>query len=123
MRKAYKFRVYPNEEQGRIIERTLETCRILYNNLLAERRDTYKETGHSLSYHKQKRGLVQRKVNNPYVSEVHSQVLQDVALRLQHSFDRFFKGIKEDRKVGHPRFKGRNRYDSFSYHSTQMGLY
>ncbi len=114
-RKAYRFRIYPNKKQRVILERTLETCRILYNNLLAERRDTYSTTAHSLSYYKQKQSLVERKLNNSYLREAHSQVLQDVALRLQRSFDRFFKGIKEDHKVGYPRFKGRNRYDSFAY--------
>lgn len=115
MRKAYKFRIYPNEEQRRILERTLQTCRILYNDLLAERREIYRATGHSPSYYKQKRSLTGRKLNNPYMRQVHSQVLQDVALRLQRTFKNFFTGIKEDRKAGYPRFKGRNRYDSFTY--------
>ncbi len=114
MRKAYKFRVYPNEEQRRILERTLQTCRILYNGLLAERREIYRATGHSPSYYKQKRSLTGRKLNNPYMRQVHSQVLQDVALRLQRAFTNFFTGIKEDRKASYPRFKGRNRYDSFT---------
>jgi len=115
MRKTYKFRLYPNKGQIAILERTLETCRILYNDLLAERKDTYKEIGHSPSYYKQKRGLIQRKVNDPYLSEVYSQVLQDVALRVNRSFENFFKGIKDGRKVGYPRFKGRPRYDSLTY--------
>jgi putative transposase len=82
MRKAFRFRIYPSKEQVRILERTLQTCRILYNNLLAERRDSYRETGCSPGYYEQKRSLVLRKLGNPYVRQVHSQVLQDVALRL-----------------------------------------
>jgi hypothetical protein len=39
-RKAFRFRIYLNGEQRRILERTLQTCRILYNNLLAEHRGT-----------------------------------------------------------------------------------
>jgi len=115
MRKAYKFRIYPNEEQKRILERTLQTCRILYNSLLAERRDTYKKTGRSPSYHEQKRSLAERKLDNPYMRQVHSQVLQDVALRLQRAFENFFERTKKGQKAGYPRFKGWNRYDSFTY--------
>jgi putative transposase len=114
-RKAYRFRIYPNEEQRRILERTLQTCRILYNGLLAERRDTYRKNGRSASYYEQKRGLTKRRNDNPYLPQVHSQVLQDVALRLERAFERFFKRDKNGRKAGYPRFKGRNRYDSFTY--------
>ena len=115
MRKAYRFRIYPSEEQRRILERTLQTCRILYNNLLAERRDTYREIGRSPSYCEQKRNLVERKLVNPYMRQVHSQVLQDVALRLERAFENFFVRTKKGQRAGYPRFKGRNRYDSFTY--------
>jgi putative transposase len=114
LRKTYKFRIYPSKEQRRILEQTLETCRILYNGLLAERKDTYRKTGRSPGYYEQKRSLIERKTTNTYMHQVHSQVLQDVALRLQRGFDNFFKKIKEGRKAGYPRFKGRNRYDSFT---------
>jgi putative transposase len=43
-------------------------------------------------------------------------------LRLQRSFDNFFKEIKEGRKAGYPRFKGRNRYDSFTYPQYGSGV-
>src|SRR3989304_457595 len=115
MRKAYRFRIYPNKERRRILEQTLQTCRILYNTLLAERRDTYRKTGRSASYYEQKRGLTKRKNDDPYLPQVHSQVLQDVALRLQRAFENFFERTKKGQKIGYPRFKGRNRYDSFTY--------
>jgi putative transposase len=115
MRKTYKFRIYPSEEQKRILERTLQTCRILYNSLLAGRRDSYRKTGRSLGYYEQKRSLVLRKLGNPYVRQVHSQVLQDVALRLQRGFKNYFERTKKGEKAGYPRFKGWNRYNSFTY--------
>jgi putative transposase len=115
LRKAYRFRIYPSKEQRRILERTLQTCCILYNNLLAERRDSYRKTGCSPGYYEQKRSLVLRKLGNSYVRQVHSQVLQDVALRLQRTFDNFFKKTKKGEKAGYPRFKGWNRYNSFTY--------
>jgi putative transposase len=114
-RKAYRFRIYPNKEQRRILEQTLQTCRIVYNGLLAERRDTYREIGRSPSYYEQKRSLVERKTNNPYMCQVHSQVLQDVALRLERAFENFFERAKKGQKAGYPRFKSSKRYDSFTY--------
>lgn len=48
--------------------------------------------------------------------EVHSQVKQDVIRRLGKSFDAFFRRCKNgEAKVGYPRFKGRKRYNSFTY--------
>ena len=115
MRKAYRFRIYPSNEQRRILEQIVQTCRNLYNNLLAERRDSYWKVGRSLGYYEQKRSLVLRKLGNPYVRQVHSQVLQDVALRLQRGFANYFERTKEGEKAGYPRFKGWNRSNSFTY--------
>jgi len=36
--KSYKFRIYPNREQEQILNQTIETCRLLYNESLEERR-------------------------------------------------------------------------------------
>jgi putative transposase len=115
MRKAYRFRIYPSKDQRMILERTLQTCRILYNNLLAERRDSYRKTRRSPGYYEQKRSLVLRKLGNSYVRQVHSQALQDVALRLERGFENYFERTKRGEKAGYPRFKGWNRYNSFTY--------
>ena len=54
--------------------------------------------------------------------QVQSQVLQDVALRLQRAFENFFERTKKGQKAGYPRFKGRNRYDSFTYPQYENGV-
>ncbi len=36
MRKSFQFRIYPNKKQEVALERTLTTCRHLYNDSLAE---------------------------------------------------------------------------------------
>ncbi|MDD1760640.1 MAG: transposase, partial [Methanothrix sp.] len=51
---------------------------------------------------------------------VHSQVLQDVVLRVNLAFRAFFRRVQSGEEVGYPRFKGKNRYDSISY--TQSGF-
>jgi putative transposase len=53
---------------------------------------------------------------------VHSQVLQDVLRRLDKAFVNFFKRIKKGEKAGYPRFKGKNRYDSFTYPQSGFDL-
>jgi hypothetical protein len=41
--------------------------------------------------------------------------LQDVILRLKHAFDDFFRRVQNGEQPGYPRFRGKNRYDSFCY--------
>jgi len=90
MKRAYKYRIYPNREQEEKLAKTLNTCRILYNHMLAERRDKYGNDGRSPSFYEQKRGLVNTKNTNHYLQDVHSQVLQDVTLRIDRAFNAFF---------------------------------
>ena len=94
---------------------TLRECRGLYNLLLSERRDAYERTGKGPSWYVQKRRLPELKKQNPALREVHSQVLQDVTLRLDLAFEAFFRRVKSGEKPGYPRFRGPNRYDSFTY--------
>ena len=90
----YRFRLYPTRTQERLMKETLETCRRLYNSLLADRAKS------GASFYEQKRSLVTLKSSNKFLKDVHSQVLQDVALRLDKSFEAFFAGLAK-----YPKFK------------------
>jgi transposase len=85
MQKSFKFRLYPSKEQRAKLEQTLNTCRILYNNALAERRDAWKNEERSVGYHEQAISLPEQKGSNPYLPQVHSQVLQDTLRRTRPS--------------------------------------
>src|SRR5229473_5794813 len=115
MRKAYKFRLYPNKQQEEKLFWTLNRCQELYNAALSERKDAYRMAGKAISYYEQKRDLPEIKEIRPEYNDIHSQVLQDVLLRLKRAFDRFFERVKNGEKPGYPRFQGRHRYDSFTY--------
>ena len=115
MRKAYKFRLYPNKQQEEKLFWTLNRCRELYNAALSERKDAYRMAGKSISYYEQKRDLPEIKEIRPEYHDIYSQVLQDVLLRLKRAFDNFFERVKNGQTPGYPRFQGRNRYDSFCY--------
>jgi putative transposase len=51
----------------------------------------------------------------PEYSEVHSQVLQDVVLRVDHAFQAFFRRVQLGERPGYPRLHGRDRFNSFTY--------
>jgi putative transposase len=115
-RKAYKFRLYPTKQQEQTLFWTLTRCRELYNAALAERKEAYRMAGKSVSYYEQKRDLpeIKAEIREEY-QNIHSQVLQDVLLRLDKAFKAFFRRVKNGEEPGYPRFQGRNRYDSFTY--------
>ncbi len=116
MRRAWKYRLYPTKKQERILFWTLARCRELYNAALSERRDAYRMTGQTISYYQQKRDLPEIKNDlRPEYQEIHSQVLQDVLLRLDKAFKAFFRRIANGEMPGYPRFLGQNRYNSFTY--------
>lgn len=39
--KGYKFRIYPNDQQKELFEKTFGCCRFVYNKLLAETKAEY----------------------------------------------------------------------------------
>lgn len=106
---TYRHRLYPNERQQRKMNGWLKSLRLLYNSSLAERRDAYRSEGRSVSVYQQVSALPALKRVHPRYADIHSQVLQNALMRLEGSFRRFFKGS------GYPRFKGADRYRSFTY--------
>jgi putative transposase len=105
MIRTYKFRLYPTEEQVKKLEDTIETCRHLYNDSLGERRVDW-----DVGFYEQKQLLTLRKQDNKYYKQVHSQVLQDVLLRLDKAYQAFFKKLAR-----YPNFKRKDKYNSFTY--------
>jgi putative transposase len=51
MLKTFKYRLYPNKQQQRLLDQQLEECRWLYNHLLAERRDAWEQRQERLGYY------------------------------------------------------------------------
>ena len=116
MLKTFKYRLYPNKEQTARIDQTIETCRRLYNYFLEDRIYTFKEIKMSVSKIEQANQIPGLKKNNQYLKQVHSQVLQEVAARLDKAYENFFRRVKSGKeKPGFPKFKGRQHYDSFCY--------
>src|SRR3990167_8144308 len=116
MLRSYKYRLYPNKSQEKVLEQTLSVCCELYNAALQERNEAYKKFKKSINYYHQTSSLLEIKEYRDDVKNIHSQVLQDVLKRVNLAFQNFFRRIrKKENKVGYPRYKSFNRYDSFSY--------
>ncbi|MCJ7767031.1 transposase [Candidatus Bathyarchaeota archaeon] len=104
MMRTYKYRLYPSRQQEYLMSSAVETCRILYNNLLAERKVNY------TNYYEQKRSVTEKRKHSKYLKNVHSQVLQDVVLRLDKAYQAYYTRLHRM-----PAFKRKERYNSFTY--------
>ena len=113
MIQAYKYRLYPSKAQQDLLAQTLETCRRWNNICLAERKEAYENEKRSIGKFEQLRKVREQKHSNPYAARVHSHILQIVVQDLDKAFQAFFRRVKAGEKAGHPRFKGRNRFDGF----------
>ena len=51
MNKAYKFRIYPNAEQKELLAKTFGCVRFIYNKMLTDKIEHYKNTGENLITH------------------------------------------------------------------------
>lgn len=120
--KTFHYRLYPTKEQQRLLDRQLEECRWLWNTLLAERKQAWEERREAVDYYMQKAKLPELKAGErPMLQEVHSQVLQDVTLRLKKAFDAFFRRLNAGETPGYPRFRGRGRYTSLTFPQVPSG--
>lgn len=111
--KSYKFRLYPNQEQMLLFEKTFGCSRFIWNQMLADKIQYYKETGQTL-----KNTPAQYKKDYPWLKEVDSYALCNVQLNLQKAYQSFFKS-----GFGFPNFKSKRKMAYQSYQTNnQRGM-
>ena len=114
-RSCLKIRLYPDRAQERELEQTLETCRLVYNSLVNDRKFQYDTANVSVGRYIQQAYLPKWKQSHPELKAVYSQVLQDVVHRVDLAFDAFFDRVKNGDTPGFPRLKGEGQYDSIIF--------
>ena len=123
MLKSFTYRLYPTKRQQRLLSEQLEEVRWLWNTLLAERKQAWEEQQETVDYYDQKAELPALKADvRPGLPQVHSQVVQEVALRLKQALDAFFRRLRAGETPGSPRFRGQGRYDALTYPQWDNGV-
>jgi putative transposase len=114
--KTFKYKLKPTPAQEQALETVLHRCRTLYNTAVEQRR-TWWERGQdrSATYDQQKAEVPDLKAACPEYAEINAQVLQDVLLRLDRTFQGVFCRLATGETPGYPRFQGRGRSNSFTY--------
>ena len=104
MLKAYKYRIYPNQQQAIAFEQHFGCVRFVYNWALALQQRYYTMFGKSLSRTKIQSQLVKKKKTGKFawLNEVNSQSLLNALLNVHTAFTNFFKS-----RAKFPRFKSK----------------
>jgi putative transposase len=113
--KTFKYKLKLTPQQERELECVLGLCQQLYNTALEQRIAAWQRRRISLARFEQEAELKDIRAAFPEYEAVHSHVLQDVLARLDKTYQAFFRRVQRGEKAGFPRFKGRNRYRSFTY--------
>ena len=111
--KALKMRIYPNKEQALKIDKTIGSCRFVYNHMLARNKKVYERRNEHLSYYDMQNLLPAMKNYLPWLKDADSQALKYACRQLNTAYDRFFK-----KKSNFPRFHSK-RTSRQSYTTTK----
>jgi len=112
---CYKFRLFPSKAQKTALNETLSICRLVYNSMVHERTALHEQGLKAPTFYTQAPALARWKKDHAELTTVHSQVLQNVARRVELAFQSFFRRVKAGETPGYPRLKGKGQYDSITY--------
>jgi putative transposase len=109
--KAFKFRIYPTDEQKVMLAKHFGHCRWVYNHLLTMKKETWEKDKKSLSLTVIQHEIMKLKKQEEtkWLKEVNSQSLQASAANLDIAYRRFFKKLG-----GYPQYKKKDNRQSFS---------
>jgi len=111
IRKAFKFRIYPDSEQQDRLSVQFGCSRFVYNHYRAVREGYYQDTGTGLNYNDCATDLTERlKVDHPWLKDADSQVIQQALMDLDKAYKNFFEG-----RADYPRFKRKHGKQSVRY--------
>ena len=114
MLKAYKYRIYPNNEQKVQIAKTFGCCRFVYNRTLTYRKETYEKEKKSVSK-TDCNNYCNRELKKEYewIKEVDKFALTNAIYNMDAAYQKFFK-----EHAGYPKFK--NKHDSHKSYTTNF---
>lgn len=109
MKRAYKYRIYPTQEQEVVLAKTFGCCRVVWNWARELKEKAYKEGGENLTTNT----LIVRmkselKAEKEWLGEVNSQSLQMSIRNLGTAYENFFK-----KRAAYPQFKSKFDRQSF----------
>lgn len=119
MFKAYKYRLYPNKQQIKQIQKTFGCCRFVYNQTLAYRKEMYetkKESMNKTSCNNYVNQVLKKEYE--WLKEVDKFALTNAIYNMDSAYQKFFK-----EHTGYPKFKSkRDNKKSYSTNFTNNNI-
>jgi putative transposase len=109
--KAFRFRLYPNDNQKIQLAKTFGSCRFVYNNYLAKRIELYKSEQKSMNFYACCADLTILKKEKEWLKEIDKFALQNSLKDLDSAYQNFFRRIKQGEVLGFPKFKSKHDYE------------
>lgn len=106
--KAYKFRLYPDNNKINLIHQTFGCTRFIYNYFLTKKDEYYNKTKQNLTLKEMKSDLVLLKKENDWLREVDSMSLTTTLENLDRAYTNYF-----NKRGSHPVYKKRGVKDSY----------
>lgn len=119
MFKAYKYRLYPNRQQIKQIQKTFGCCRFVYNQTLAYRKEIYETKKESMNKTSCNNYINQvLKKEYEWLKEVDKFALTNAVYNMDSAYQKFFK-----EHTGYPKFKSkRDNKKSYSTNFTNNNI-
>ena len=119
MLKAYKFRIYPNEEQRVYLAKTFGCTRFIYNKMLADRIKSYAENKDIDIKEIKYPTPTEYKNEFEWLKEVDSLALANAQMNLDKAYKNFFKC----KSIGFPKFKKKSNTNSYTTNNQNGTIY
>jgi len=123
MIRTYTMRLKVTRKQDETLTRLLAQLCELYNMALQQRRDVWKSHRKSFSLYDQHHQLTELRGGVEEYRQFPATIQRDSLRRLDLAFKAFFRRVKSGEKPGFPRFRSRDRYDSFNIFKRHFTLY
>lgn len=107
MNKSFKIRIYPNQEQQVLINKTFGCARFIYNYMLNLRQKLYLKYNLNFNFNNMSKALTSLKKVKIWLKEVDAVALQQSIKDLDFAYKKFFKNEK------YPKFKSKKSKNSY----------
>jgi putative transposase len=114
MIRSFHYRLRPNAAQAAVLDHILADSQETYNAALQERRDAWKTQRKSVTLYEQFGELTEIRKESSF-AVISCDIQREPLRRVDRAFKAFFRRCKEGGKPGFPRFRSRDRYDSFAF--------
>src|ERR1700692_1873804 len=114
MIRTYTMRLKTTKKQNDVLTSLLVQLCELYNMALQQRRDVWKSHQIGISRYDQQKQLTELRNGVEEYALFPATIQRDPLHRLDLAFKAFFRRVKAREKPGFPRFRSRERYDSFT---------